>query len=212
MLLKTLFLLTGALLMTPLHDTLPDLAIGTTLPAGDVRMKNVFDREVTLAGLKGTNGLLVIFSCNTCPFVIGSDGSDGWEGRYKGLSELAKQKNVGMVLVNSNEAKREAGDGLKDMQLRYRDKGYQCEYLLDTGHKVADAFGARTTPHVFLFDKDLKLVYKGAIDDNVDSASGAKAHYLNDAITNLVAGKAIDPAITRQIGCSIKRVQAAHAH
>ena len=212
MLIKTLSLLGAALIVAPLHDTLPDLAIGDPLPARDTPMKNIHEKAVTLAGLKGDKGLLVIFSCNTCPFVIGSEGSEGWEGRYNGISALAKEKGVGMVLVNSNEAKREAGDGMKDMQERFRAKGYQCEYVLDAGHKVADAFGARTTPHVFLFDTDLKLVYKGAIDDNVDSATGAKAHYLNDALSNLAGGKPIDPATTRNIGCSIKRVQVPHAH
>lgn len=212
MLLKSSILIGAALLLTPLHDTLPDLSIGDAMPAGDARLLNIHEKSVTLASLKGDKGLLVIFSCNTCPFVIGSEGSEGWEGRYNGISALAKEKGIGMVLVNSNEAKREAGDGLKDMQERYRARGYQCEYVLDAGHKVADAFGARTTPHVFLFDKDLKLVYKGAIDDNVDSATGANAHYVKNALTNLSAGKAIEPATTRNIGCSIKRVQAAHAH
>lgn len=212
MLLKSLSLLTAALVVAPLHDTLPDLAIGTPMPAADVQMKNVVSKQVTLAGLKQANGLLVIFSCNTCPFVVGSEGSEGWEGRYNGLAAYAREKGIGMVLVNSNEAKREAGDGFNDMQLRYRAFGYTCEYVLDAGHKVADAFGARTTPHVFLFDKDLKLVYKGAIDDNVDSATGATRHYVKDAMSNLAAGKAIDPAITRQIGCSIKRIAVPHAH
>jgi len=82
--------------------------------------------------------------------------------------------------------------------------------LLDKGHAVADAFGARTTPHVFLFDKDMKLVYKGAIDDNVESASKVQVPYVRNAITNLAAGKPIDPATTRNIGCSIKRVEHQH--
>jgi hypothetical protein len=212
MLLKPYMLVGATLMIPPPHDTLPDLAIGDGLPAGDVQMLNIHEKNVTLASLKGEKGLLVIFSCNTCPFVVGSDGSEGWEGRYSALSSLANEKGIGMVLVNSNEAKREAGDGMKDMQERFRSKGYRCEYVLDAGHKVADAFGARTTPHVFLFDKDLKLVYKGAIDDNVDSAAAAKAHYLKDAMMNLSIGRPIEPAITRNIGCSIKRVQTPHAH
>jgi thioredoxin-related protein len=72
-----------------------------------------------------------------------------------------------VVLVNSNEAKRDQGDSFADMQARYKEKNYSGSYVLDAEHKVADAFGARTTPHVFLFDKDMKLAYKGAIDDNV---------------------------------------------
>ena len=119
---------------------------------------------------------------------------------------------VGMVLVNSNEAKRDAGDSFADMQAHYKEKGYTGSYVLDAGNAVADAFGARTTPHVFLFNKDLKLVYKGAIDDNVGSASAVKEKYLENAINNLVEGKTIDPATTRNVGCSIKRAAVEHKH
>ena len=115
---------------------------------------------------------------------------------------------MGVAFVNSNEAKRDAGDSFADMQKRYADKKYSGHYLLDAGHVVADAFGARTTPHVFLFDKDMKLAYKGAIDDNVGSASAVKEQWLQNAIDNMTAGKAIDPATTRNMGCSIKRVAA----
>ncbi len=211
MLLKSLTLLSAALMIAPLHDTpLPDLTIGTAMPAADVRMKDVTNIDVTLAGLKQQNGLLVIFSCNTCPFVIGSEGSEGWEGRYPAIARLAREQGIGMVLVNSNEAKRENGDGFNDMQLRYRSKGFSCNYVLDKDHVVADAFGARTTPHVFLFDKDLRLAYKGAIDDNVDSAAGVKEPWLKNAMVALAAGKPIEPATTRNLGCSIKRVAATH--
>jgi hypothetical protein len=115
-----------------------------------------------------------------------------------------------MVLVNSNEAKREKGDGFGDMQDHYKRMGYNSAYVLDKDHAVADAFGARTTPHVFLFDRDGKLSYKGAIDDNVGSANAVTQHWLKDAMAAQVAGQAIDPATTRNMGCSIKRV--AHSH
>ncbi|MFN9800219.1 MAG: thioredoxin family protein, partial [Bacteroidota bacterium] len=72
--------------------------------------------------------------------------------------------------------------------------------------ELANAFGARTTPHVFVFDKNLKLVYRGAIDDNYESPAKVKQSYLLDAISNLAAGKKVDPADTKPVGCSIKRV------
>lgn len=194
------------------HDPLPDLAIGAVLPAADVKMKEVGGKEISLKDAVGKNGLLVVFSCNTCPFVVGSEGSEGWEGRYPELAAFSQRSGVGIVLVNSNEAKRDAGDSFADMQQRYKDKKYGGSYVLDAGNVVADAFGARTTPHVFLFNKDMKLAYKGAIDDNVGSAAGVKAHYVQDAIANLAAGKAIDPATTRNVGCSIKRVAVEHKH
>jgi hypothetical protein len=194
------------------HDTLPDLAIGTNMPASDVKMKDVGGKELSLKEMAGKNGTLVIFSCNTCPFVVGSEGSEGWEGRYPELGAFSSRKGIGMVLVNSNEAKRDGGDSFADMQARYKSHKYSGSYVLDANSRVADAFGARTTPHVFLFDKSMKLVYKGAIDDNVGSASAVKEKWLMNAITNLVDGKTIEPATTRNIGCSIKRIAVEHKH
>lgn len=201
----------GGLSFMP-HDPLPDLAIGSALPAADVKMKDVSGKEISLKEAQGNSGLLVIFSCNTCPFVVGSEGSDGWEGRYPEIAAFSQRHGVGVVFVNSNEAKRDAGDSFADMQARYKDKKYSGSYVLDAGNKVADAFGARTTPHVFLFDKDQKLAYKGAIDDNVGKAGEVKEKYLEKAIAFMVEGKPIDPATTRNIGCSIKRVAVEHKH
>jgi hypothetical protein len=96
------------------------------------------------------------------------------------------------------------------MQKHYRALGYNCNYVLDKDHVVADAFGARTTPHVFLFDKNDKLAYKGAIDDSVRNAAEVKEHWLaGRAHETLWRGKTIDPNTTRNQGCSIKRVQPA---
>ena len=92
------------------------------------------------------------------------------------------------------------------MKLHAREAGYILPYVVDQGHQLADAFGARTTPHVYLFDADFQLVYRGSIDDNVDSADEVKETYLEDAITKMIEGKKVKPAVTKAIGCSIKRV------
>lgn len=201
----------GTLAVMP-HDPLPDLSIGTALPAADIKMKDVSGKDITLKDAAEKNGLLVIFSCNTCPFVIGNEDSEGWEGRYPALAAYTRKHDVGIVFVNSNTTKRDGGDGFADMQARYKEKKYAGAYALDENNKVADAFGARTTPHVFLFDKDLKLAYKGAIDDNVGKASEVKERYVEKAVANVSAGKPADPATTRNIGCSIKRVAVPHHH
>jgi len=184
------------------------LAIGAALPAADRKMANVDGTEHSLKDLAGDNGLLVIFSCNTCPFVIGNaKKSEGWEGRYPGIYDYAAKAGIGMALINPNEAKRESGDGMDAMKERYDAQGLKGPYLLDAGHKVADAFGALTTPHVFLFDGDMNLIYKGAIDDNVDRAEEVEQPYLMNAIDAHLAGKTIEPNSTKQLGCSIKRVK-----
>lgn len=204
MLLKILALaaFTG-IALTP--TDLPELAIGTTAPAVDVKLKDVIGGERSLKDIAGENGLLVIFSCNTCPFVLGSEGSEGWQDRYGALAKGCVAKKIGFTLVNSNDANRDAGDSYTDMQRQYKLHNYGGSYLLDQGHALADAFGARTTPHVFLFDKDMKLVYKGAIDDNVKSAEGVKEPWLRNAITAVAEGRTPDPVTTRNTGCSIKR-------
>lgn len=184
------------------------LEIGTAAPKADVKMKDVSGKSYTLKDLKKENGLLVIFSCNTCPFVVGTGDKEGWEKRYNGLYEKAQEEKIGMVLINSNEAYRGDQDSFEEMVAHARKEGYKSPYVVDKDHVLADAFGAKTTPHVYLFDKDMKLVYKGAIDDNNGSSDDVKEHYLKDALTNLPAGKKIDPNSTKSLGCSIKRVKA----
>jgi thioredoxin-related protein len=183
------------------------LTLGSPAPLTDHKMQDITGKQFALNDIKGSKGLLVIFSCNGCPFVVGSEGSEGWEGRYEGIRALADKNGIGMALINSNEAKRDKGDDMASMQERAKMHGfYQCKYLLDVNSKLANAFYARTTPHVYLFDADLKLVYKGAIDDNVDDAKAVKEHYLNDAIEQLSSGKKIKTPETKPVGCSIKRV------
>jgi peroxiredoxin len=185
------------------------LEIGAKAPKIDLQMADVSGVQVSLKSAAGQNGLLVIFSCNTCPFVIGNgEKSIGWEGRYPELVALATSKGIGSVFVNSNEAKRDAGDSLEDMKKRYEEQGLAGYYVLDKDHVLADAFGALTTPHVYLFDRDMKLIYKGAIDDAVSDPTAVKEPYLKNAIEAYSAGKPVNPNSTRELGCSIKRVKA----
>lgn len=182
------------------------IEIGDKAPMAKKEMKSVDDTGQSLESLKKNNGLLVVFSCNTCPFVVGREGkSQGWEGRYNDLYEQANKMGVGMVLINSNEAKRKGDDSMEAMKIHAKKKGYKMTYLEDTNHELADAFGARTTPHVFLFDEKMKLAYKGAIDDNVDSAEEVKQNYLTNAMSKMLKGEKADPAATKPLGCSIKR-------
>jgi len=147
----------------------------------------------------GKNGLLVIFSCNTCPFVVKN------ESVTKQTIQYAKEHNVGVVIINSNEAKREGDDSFGAMKAYAAKQGYSVPYLEDKGSKLADAFGANHTPEIFLFNSQNKLVYKGAMNDNPGNPESAKVVYINNAIDAMIAGKTIDPNATKSIGCSIKR-------
>ena len=168
---KLLFIVSSTVILTILYSlqTTPEtLSIGDNAPKQSLKMMDISGKEISLNDVRKDNGLLVIFSCNTCPFVVGGEGSEGWEGRYDEVRRFAELNKVGMVLVNSNEAKREKGDDLESMKNRAKQHGFSdCYYALDSNSELANSFFARTTPHVYLFDKNLKLVYKGTIDNNV---------------------------------------------
>jgi hypothetical protein len=184
-----------------------ELAIGEKAPMATGPLVGVDGTSHTLLNLKEANGLLVVFSCNTCPFVVGNGTkTEGWEGRYNGLAELAESLQVGMVLVNSNEAKRDGDDSFTAMKNHARDAEYTMPYVVDEGSKLANACGARTTPHVYLFDSNLELAYRGSIDDNVNRSDEVTERYLEVAMTRMAEGKKIKTAETKAVGCSIKRV------
>ena len=182
------------------------IEIGTKAPLTEYTMKDVSEKEYSLIDLNQENGILIIFSCNTCPFVVGSKDNEGWENRYNDLYETCKKNNIGMALVNSNEAKRKGDDSFEQMKNHSFENKYKAPYLIDKHHKLADAFGASTTPHVFLFNHSLELVYKGAIDDNVSSKKEVKSKWANNAISSLGKGEKINTPTTRNSGCSIKRI------
>lgn len=181
------------------------LKIGKLAPLKDHQLLSTDGTMQTLDGLKEENGLLVVFSCNTCPFVVGGEQFPGWEVQYNSLDQLSGEQKIGMVLINSNEAKREGDDSLEAMKKRSQEKGYTMQYLVDTDSKLADAFGAKTTPHIYLFNKEMKLVYSGSIDNSWDSKRTSDASYLKTALTELGKGEKISTKTSVPRGCSIKR-------
>lgn len=174
------------------------LAIGSKLPQETEALKATDGKTYTLGKQLTGKGLIVMFSCNTCPYVIKS------QARTKEVMQLAKEKGLGMVIINSNTAQRDEADSYTAMEKYAKSQGYAVPYLLDEG-KLVTAFGATRTPEVFLFNPKGELVYKGAMEDNPAKPSESKTMYLSEAVNNLISGKAIDPATTRSIGCSIKR-------
>jgi glutathione peroxidase-family protein len=188
---------------------LPVIAMATgnssKLPMGgkamltEVKMNDISGAEISLADAKKGNGLLVLFSSNACPFVL------QWEGRYNDLKAWADKNKVGMVVLNSNHQKRDSDDSLEAMKKHAAEKGYKFNYVLDDESLIANAFGGQTTPHAFLFNSKMELVYKGAIDDSYKSAADVKEPYVKNAIAEIAAGKSVSVAETKPVGCSIKR-------
>jgi len=179
----------------------PTLNIGQKMPMQQAKILDISEKSMTLnENLKG-NGILVVFTSNSCPFVV------MWEDRYKLLEEKCMNSSLGMVYINSNQARRDGDDSVKEMRNHSKKMGYTIPYLIDENSKLANAFGAKTTPHIFLFDKGGELVYKGAIDDNYKSINDVTKNYLLDALEEVSNQKSISINNTKAVGCSIKRVK-----
>ncbi|MEC9049835.1 MAG: thioredoxin family protein [Candidatus Neomarinimicrobiota bacterium] len=175
-----------------------ELEIGSTMPLKDLELADISGKNITLATAKGDAGTLVVFSCNTCPWVI------RWEDRYVSLANTYVQKGIGMIAVNSNAARFGGEDSLEEMLEHAKNKEYSFPYAQDPGSELASAFGATKTPHIYLFDDEDKLVYRGAIDDNAKNAKEVDEPFLANAIDALLAGNPIKPQTTKALGCSIK--------
>lgn len=184
-----------------------ELKVGKKMPLSDVKMTNIDDKQYSLSELKGEKGLVVIFSCNTCPFVVGGENFPGWEKDYNRIHEQAKKAGFEVVLVNSNEAKRENDDSLDKMKERAKAQNYAMKYLVDSNSAIADAFGAKTTPHVYVFDAMDKLLYKGSIDNSWDNQRTQDEAYLTTILDELAKGEKASHKDTPPRGCSIKRVK-----
>ena len=175
-----------------------ELSIGNEILGVDYILKNIDGNDTSLGKLKKSNGILVVFSCNTCPWVI------RWQDRYNILSAFSRKNDIGFVAVNSNARLHESVDSMDEMIYHATANEYGFPYVLDEDAKLAKAFGAMKTPHVYLFNSDNKLVYTGAIDDNAKSAKKVKNNYLMDAIRALGSSKKIKISETKALGCSIK--------
>ena len=175
-----------------------ELEIGSTMPLKDLELADISGKNMTLANAKGDAGTLVVFSCNTCPWVI------RWEDRYVSLANTYAQKGIGMIAVNSNAARFGGEDSLEEMVEHAKNNGYNFPYAQDPESELASAFGATKTPHIYLFNGDDKLVYRGAIDDNAKNAKKVDVPFLANAIDALLAGNPINPQTTKALGCSIK--------
>ncbi|HMO62654.1 MAG TPA: thioredoxin family protein [Ferruginibacter sp.] len=175
------------------------LPIGSPLPGAAVELKDVSGKTITLQKAQAKNGLLVIFSCNTCPYVIKN------QERNNAICAYAQKNNIGVIILNSNEAYRGSEDSYEAMQAYAKEQQYKWHYAVDANHTLADAFGATRTPECFLFDKASKLVYHGAIDNNPSDADNVTRKHLQTAIDELLAGTDIAVKQSKSVGCTIKR-------
>ena len=145
------------------------IPVKNIIKPGAETMKNANGDPSNIRLESKENGVIVVFSCNTCPFVVGSSYFPGWENQYNALHTLAQNNDIGFVLINSNEAKRDGVDSFEEMTKHAKKNNYSMSYLLDENSKLANFLKAKTTPHVFFFDGSFRLIYTGSIDNIWDS-------------------------------------------
>ena len=154
----------------------------------------------TLDSIKGAKATIVVFSCNHCPYVVMN------EDRLIAAARDYMSKGVGMAAINANDAASHPEDGYSEMKKRAAEKRFPFPYLRDESQDVARAYGATHTPHLFVFDGELRLAYTGSVDDdsNYKHRKTPEKHFLRDALDDLVAGRPVRVPDTHAIGCTIK--------
>lgn len=142
--------------------------------------------------------LVVFFTCNHCPYVIGSD-----EVTRKTVEKYAP-KGVGFVGINSNSKNTYAEDSFPNMVKRMEEHKFPWIYLYDESQEVALDYGALRTPHFYVFDKERKLIYTGRAVDNPKDSIKITVNDLDNALNEHLSGKQITVKVTNPIGCNVK--------
>jgi peroxiredoxin len=173
------------------------LQIGETAP--DFRdLPGVDGKDHCLSDFTDAKILIVVFSCNHCPYVVGA------EDRMNALHADYRPKGVAMVAINSNETENHPTDTFEHMVQRAKDKGFRFPYVRDESQDVARAYGALRTPHFFVFDAERRLRYTGRMDDNPRQPGKETTHELRDALDALLEGRQPPAPVTNPIGCNVK--------
>ncbi len=169
--------------------------------AEDFKLKNIDGKILSMADYKDAKGLIVIFTCNHCPFSV------AYEDRIIDLHKRYADKGYPVIAINPNDVKAQPDDSFDKMKERAKKKKIPFAYLHDETQEIAKRFGATRTPHVFVVSKketDFIVEYIGAIDDNSNEPQNVKTKYLENALNELIEGKAVSQNFTKAIGCTIK--------
>ena len=172
------------------------LEIGDAAP--DFDLPGVDDKRYTLDSFRDARLLVVVFSCNHCPYVVGS------EDRMIDFANRHGPRAVRLVAINSNETDNHPGDSFDNMVKRAAERRFPFPYLRDESQDVARAYGALRTPHYYVFDHGRRLRYTGRMDDSPRVPGSEKTHELADAVEALLAGRKPAVEVTNPIGCNVK--------
>ena len=175
------------------------LNIGDAAPTFELKNANSQQgaNTMSLGEAMGEAGLVVVFECNHCPYVVAS------VGRLNAMAEHCQANNIGFVGINANDPVVYANDSFEHMVKR-ADGGMPYPYLHDETQAVAHAYGAKRTPEFFLFTPDAELVYHGRMDDSPQDPNSVTTGELADAIEAMLAGQTPAVQHTESIGCSVK--------
>lgn len=161
----------------------------------DFSLPNTEGEMISLSSYKNAKGYIIVFSSNVCPYVVAS------EQRIVQAHKEMAPKGYPVIAINSNVGDEES---LLSMKKRTSEQGFPFDYLKDES-SVFQKFGATKTPQFFVVDKDMVLRYMGSMDDSPRSAEDVTENYLAKAVKSLSENRLPDPAVTKSIGCSIKR-------
>jgi peroxiredoxin len=171
------------------------VAIGEQPP--DFELPDTEGTPHRLAGDGEAEPTVVVFTCNHCPYAL------AWHERILDAARDYQPRGVRFLAVNPNDASRFPADSYEAMQRRVAEEDWPLPYLRDESQEVARAFGARTTPDVFVLDGERTLRYRGAPDADYSDPS-QNAAWLRDALDDLLAGRELGRPETESVGCSVK--------
>jgi peroxiredoxin len=166
-------------------------------------LRGVDGKTYGLEDFSSASVLVVVFSCNHCPYV------QAYEDRMKAFQSAYAGAGVQLIAINSNETKNYPEDNFDEMVRRAKARGFNFPYLRDEDQSVAEAFGATHTPEFFVFaqekgSRERVLRYHGRMDDNHQQPEAVRRHYLEEAVKAILSGKPVTEPETYSIGCTIK--------
>lgn len=169
--------------------------------ASDFKLQNVDGNWISLSDIKDAKGAIVVFSCNTCPYVV------AYEDRMIALHEKFAPMGYPLIAINPNDDQVSPGDSFEKMKERANEKNFPFPYVYDKTQEVIKTYGGSRTPHVYLLHKEndnFVVKYIGAIDNNYQDASAVTERYVENAMKSIMAGEKVAVTNTKAIGCTIK--------
>lgn len=166
--------------------------------APDFRLPATDGREYSLSDFEDYPYLVVFFTCNHCPYVIGSDEVT------RATAEKFRDMGVTFAGINSNSEHTYVEDSFPNMVKRMKEHNFPWKYLYDRSQQTAKDYGALKTPHFYVFNSDRVLVYTGRGVDSPRDTSRMTVNDLERALEELTAGREISVPVTNPIGCNIK--------